>query len=324
MKRTIDILVELGTRLQGFGDDEHSTRIIDKAIEQNEWFGREDILMAIDAIREEFLCREKLERWAKQYSRSQEPKRVAIIMAGNIPLVGFFDLLCTLMAGHKAEVKPSSKDSVLINYIIDLLRDISPEIPVCRFDPGSEHDKVIATGGDDAARHFRQRYALTPSLVRGSRHSIAILAGDESTEELQAMQRDIFSYNGLGCRNISLLLLPEGAELPLYPKAMSEMYRGNYRHCKAMRTMLCQPYLDMGECIAVNEMAFSPNISQINYYHYHSLSEAEQWVAEHDTELQCVVTHAIEHPRAVAFGRAQYPTLWDYADGVDVMKFLTE
>ena len=324
MKRMIDILTELGTRLQAFGDNEHSARIINEAIAQNEWFSREDILMAVDAIREEFLCREKLERWAEQYAMAQEPKQVAIIMAGNIPLVGFFDLLCTLMTGHRAEVKPSSKDSVLMNYIIALLQDISPEIPIYRFDPTFEYDKVIATGGDEAARHFRQRYASTPSLVRGSRHSVAILAGDESEQELQGLQRDIFSYNGLGCRNISLLLLPEGAELPVTPPTMSEMYRGNYRHCKAMRTMLGQPYIDMGECIAVNEMAFSPNISQINYFHYRSVEEVEQWVAEHDTELQCVVTHAIEHPRAVSFGRAQYPTLWDYADGVDVMKFLTQ
>lgn len=324
MKRMIDILTELGTHLQAFGDNEHSARIINKAIAQNEWFSRDDILMAVDAIREEFLCREKLERWAEQYAMAQEPERVAIIMAGNIPLVGFFDLLCTLMAGHRAEVKPSSKDSVLMNYIIDLLRDISTEIALCQFNPYSEYDKVIATGGDEAARHFRQRYASTPSLVRGSRHSVAILAGDESEQELQGLQRDIFSYNGLGCRNISLLLLPEGAELPVTPPTMSEMYRGNYRHCKAMRTMLGKPYIDMGECIAVNEMAFSPNISQINYFHYRSVEEVEQWVAEHDTELQCVVTHAIEHPRAVSFGRAQYPTLWDYADGVDVMKFLTQ
>ena len=105
---------------------------------------------------------------------------------------------------------------------------------------------------------------------------------------------------------------------------MGEMYQGTYRHTKAMRTMLGQPYVDYGECIAVEESFFSPNISQINYCHYRSIEQVERWIAEHDTELQCIVSHAISHPRAVAFGRAQYPSLADYADGVDVMKFLTE
>lgn len=324
MKRMIDILVELGARLRGFGSDAYTSRIITAAIEQNEWFSREDILMAVDAICEEFLCREKLERWAEPYTRTQEPKHVAIIMAGNIPLVGFFDLLCALIAGHNVAVKPSSKDSALTNYIIDLLRDISPEITLYPFDPDFEYDKLIATGSDDAARHFRQHYASTPSLVRGTRHSVAVLDGNESMEEWQCLQRDIFSYNGLGCRNISLILLPEGVELTLYPPKMSEMYRGNYRHCKAMRSMLGQPYTDMGECIVVNEMGFSPNISQINYYHYRSIEEVTRWIEEHDKKVQCIVSHAIAHPRSVAFGRAQYPTLCDYADGVDVMKFLTE
>ena len=324
MNRMIDIFTELGSRLQTFGDDEQSARIISQAIAQNEWFSREDITMAVDAIREEFLCREKLHDWAGQYVTAQQKQCVAIIMAGNIPLVGFFDLLCTLMAGHAAAVKPASKDSVLMNYVMSLLRDISPEVDIRPFSPEQEYDKVIATGGNDAARHFRQRYASTPSLVRGSRHSIAVLSGNESGEELQGLQRDIFSYNGLGCRNVSLIFLPEGTALPLNPPHMSDMYRGNYRHNKTMRTMLGLPYTDMGCCIAVEESGFSPEISQINYCYYHSLQQVQQWITEHDAQLQCIVTHAIEHPRAVAFGRAQYPTLWDYADGVDVMKFLTE
>jgi acyl-CoA reductase-like NAD-dependent aldehyde dehydrogenase len=324
MNRMIDILAELGSRLQGFGSDEHTSHVVTEAIELNEWFSREDILMAVDAIREEFLCREKLQQWAAQYSKAPSSAAVAIIMAGNIPLVGFFDLMCTLMAGHRAALKPSSKDSVLTNYIISLLRGISPDIPICAFEPELVYDKVIATGGDEAARHFRQCYASIPSLIRGSRHSVAVLDGNESEDELQALQSDIFTYNGLGCRNVSLIFIPEGTMLKLCPPKMGEMYQGTYRHTKAMRTMLGQPYVDYGECIAVEESFFSPNISQINYCHYRSIEQVERWIAEHDTELQCIVSHAIAHPRAVAFGRAQYPSLADYADGVDVMKFLTE
>lgn len=322
MKAMIDILVELGVRLAAFGKSEQSLHTIEQAIKENEWFSKEDILMAVDAIREEFLVADKLQRWAEQYTPSKA-RHTAIIMAGNIPLVGFFDLLCALMAGHRVAIKPSSKDRVLTKYIIDLLRDISPSIPIEAYDEQASYDMVIATGSDIAAQHFRKRYASTPTLIRGSRHSVAILAGDETQEELQALQLDIFSYNGLGCRNISLIFLPEGCTLPLYPPQMGEMYRGTYRHTKAMCTMLGQPYADYGECIAVEEKAFSPNISQINYARYRTMEEVEQWIRENDEQLQCIVSHAITHPRTVAFGRAQYPTLDDYADGVDVMNFLT-
>ena len=323
MIERIDIFAELGVHLRSFGKEPHTQRIIDEAIEQNEWFNREDILLAIDAICEEYLDADKLTRWVSEYTAPKRQERVAIIMAGNIPLVGFFDLMCALIAGHEVAVKPSSKDSILTNYIIDTLREISPAVAISDYDPQAEYDKVIATGSNEAARHFSTRYASTPSLVRGSRHSVAILSGNESEQEIAALQRDIFSHNGLGCRSVSLIFLPKDTTLQLAPPAMGAMYRGNYRHCKAMRAMLGQPFADFGECIAVEECAFPANISQINYCYYRSIEDVEQWIIKNDNELQCIVTNLIEHPRRVAFGRAQYPTLWDYADGVDVMKFLT-
>ena len=323
MTERIDIFAELGVRLSTFGKEPHTQRIIDEAIEQNEWFSREDIKLAIDAICEEYLDANKLTRWASEYTAPERQECVAIIMAGNIPLVGFFDMMCALIVGHKVAVKPSSKDSVLTSYIIDTLREISPTVAINEYDPQAEYDKVIATGSNEAARHFSNRYASTPSLVRGSRHSVAILSGNESEQEIAALQRDIFSHNGLGCRSVSLIFLPQGATLKLTPPQMGKMYQGNYRHCKAMRQMMCQPFADFVECIAVEESAFPASISQINYCYYRSIEDVEQWIIKNDNELQCIVTNLIEHPRRVAFGRAQYPTLWDYADGVDVMKFLT-
>lgn len=323
MIERIDIFAELGVRLRSLGKDTHTQRIIEQAIEQNEWFSREDILLAIDAICEEYLDADKLSKWVSEYTIPKRQERVAIIMAGNIPLVGFFDMMCALILDHKVAVKPSSKDSVLTNYIIDTLREISPTIAISEYDSQAEYDKVIATGSNEAARHFSTRYASTPSLVRGSRHSVAILSGNESEQEIEALQRDIFTHNGLGCRSVSLIFLPQATTLQLAPPAMGAMYRGNYSHCKAMRQMLGQPFTDFGECIAVEECGFSANISQINYCYYDSMAEVEQWVKVNDNELQCIVTNTIEHPRRVDFGRAQYPSLWDYADGVDVMKFLT-
>lgn len=324
MVSKIDIFAELGERLRRFGEDEQSQRVLAKAIAENEWFTAEDIHRAIDAICEEFLDREKLTAWIARYAISAEVRSVAIIMAGNIPLVGFFDMMCAVICGCETYVKPSSKDTVLTKYVIDTLRDISDDVHIFDYDSNAEYDMIIATGGAEAARYFRTRYASTPALIRGSRHSVAVLAGDESEQELRGLQDDIFTYNGLGCRNVSLIFLPSGKQLELRAPKMNPMYRGNYLHCKAMRSMMGQSFVDFGECIAVEERDFSSNISQINYCYYDDLVEVDNWLAEHDEELQCIVSRALSHPRAVAFGRAQYPTLCDYADGVDVMKFLTE
>lgn len=322
MKMTIDIFVELGRRLSSFGQDERSQRALADAVAANEWFTEQDIHRAVNAICEEYLDERKLQLWSAQYHKCQ-PRRVAIIMAGNIPLVGFFDLMCVLLCGHTALVKPSSKDRVLTKYIIDTLRDISPNVAIKEYNDSEDIDMIIATGGAEAAKFFRTRYASIPALIRGSRHSVAVLDGKESDNEISGLQEDIFSYNGLGCRNISLIFLPRDAELKIMPPAMNPMYRGNYRHNKAIRQMLGQAFTDFGECIAVEELGFSMNISQINYCYYDNIDDIKQWITDNDEQIQCIVSHAIDHPRCIDFGRAQYPTLSDYADGVDVMEFLT-
>lgn len=322
MNRLIEIFSELGRRLVGFGKDEPTQKVIAEAMAENEWFSAEDILMAVNAIRQEFLDEEKLRRWAEHYYPTEQ-RRVAIIMAGNIPLVGFFDMLCAVIVGHRVAIKPSSKDRVLMNFVVEELRAIETEIAIEQYDPATEYDMVIATGGDEAARHFSRRYAHCPTLIRGSRHSVAVLAGDENEEEIEALQRDIFSYNGLGCRSVSLVMLPRGAEFTIRPPKMNRMYRGNYRHTRAMMALTAQAFKDLGECIAMEQREFPQQISCVNYCYYDSLQEVEQWLWEMDEKIQCVITRAIDHKRAVGFGRAQYPTLWDYADGVDVMKFLT-
>lgn len=322
--RMIDIFSTLGSRLRNFGADNCSAHIINQAIAANEWFSKDDIRMAVDAICREFLSREKLESWLANYNLPSTPRRkVAIIMAGNIPLVGFFDLLSVLMCGHAAYVKPSHKDSVLINYIISCLKSIAPEIPIYDYTPAEQVDMVIATGGDSAVAHFRQSYAGLPMLLRGSRHSVAVLDGGETTEEIMGLQRDIFSYNGLGCRNVSLVFLPRGAELQLLrPNNIGAMYRGNYLSQRALLFMSGADVRDWGFCLTRESREYSNAISCIHYAFYDDLAEVEEWLAEHDESLQCVVSHCVSHPRVVPFGHAQYPALDDYADGVDVIRFL--
>ena len=320
----IDTFIELGRRLKSFGRDAHTTTVIERAIAANEWFSAADITMAVEAIREEMLDSEKLHRWVGNYNSPKHSGRVAIIMAGNIPLVGFFDMLCVLVSGHTAIVKPSSKDSVLMQYIIDILREICPTIPILSYSEGEHIDMVIATGGDLAAAHFQSCYSDIPALIRGSRHSVAVLSGTESVDQMRGLHQDIYTYCGLGCRSISLIFIPKGwnGEIP-HPEVMVDMKMGNYLCDKAMLIMSGMNFKDLDGAVAIESQSFPESISRVHYTYYESLTEVNNWLQEHDEELQCVVGSAIEHPRRVDFGRAQYPTLWDYADGVDVMKFLT-
>lgn len=322
----IDTFVQLGMHLKGFGQDKASTQCMQQAIVENRWFSAEEILLAIDAIRSELLERKKIEDWIKPYSTAItkcQPQRIAIIMAGNIPLVGFFDLMCALICGHSVAIKPSSKDRALMEYVCRTLNDIDPQINIAQYNPEADYDKIIATGGDSAARHFSQCYATTPSLIRGSRHSAALLDGNESKAELEGLYHDIFSYSGMGCRNISLLLLPEGYTPPIVVPKMNEMFHGNYLHHRAMLTMQGVTFNDHGGALTVEQDSFSDALSIINIMRYRTIGQAEEWLKTHDEQLQCVVSHCSLHPRCVAFGRAQYPALTDYADGIDVIKFLT-
>lgn len=324
MDKMVDIFVALGHRLREFGRSQPTDEVLRMAMQANEWFSREDILMAIDAICDEMLDEHKLRAWASHYPMPLSSRRVAVIMAGNIPLVGFFDLLCVLMCGHTAVIKPAGKDSVLMRYVVEQLRDICPEIPIEYYTDFSPVDMVIATGGDTAARHFRSRYADIPSLIRGSRHSVAVLDGSESAEQMESLRRDIYSYNGLGCRNVSLIFVPRGWQGAIpRPDTVLEMKRGNYLSDKALLTMLGVVFEDLDGALAIESLSLPDSLSRIHYYRYDLLSEVEAWLAERDNDLQCVVSQCVEHPRRVDFGRAQYPTLWDYADGIDIMKFLT-
>lgn len=325
MQDMTEVFIELGCRLRGFGSDERSRRCIAEAVRDNEWFRPEDVRMAAEAICEEFLDGAKLRRWLSHYDLDIAPRRVALIMAGNIPFVGFFDMMCVLLCGHRACVKTSRKDSATMGYIIEQLSDICGNIEIEKYDDGSTFDMVIATGGDAAATHFRSRFSDVPALIRGSRHSVAVLAGDESREEMEGLRRDIFSYSGLGCRSVSSVFVPRGCRFDLdTPADTNPMYRDNYAYTRAMLAMGGVPFVDKEGYVAVESRGFSDALSRVNYSFYDSTAEVEAWLAEHDDDLQCVVSRCVDHPRRVDFGRAQYPTLRDYADGVDVMEFLTK
>ena len=320
MKHIVDIFSALGERLTHFGSDDASNRIIDVAIAANGWFTRTDILRAVEAIRTEMLDREKLMAWLSHYTKAVEPKRVAVIMAGNIPLVGFFDLLCVVAAGHECHVKPSSKDSVLMRYVVEQLRDIELSIAIYDYSADATYDMAIATGGDDANAYFREHFAGTRTLLRGSRHSVAVLNGNESAEELQALHNDITAYSGLGCRSVSMLFVPRGY-VPDFKRgeAVNVKLRRNIQAMRATLTIEGAEFWDAGAFIMRRGEDFAQSLTVVTLREYSDIEEVKKWIEENKEHIQCVVSRT-----DIPFGRAQYPALMDYADGVDTMRFLLD
>ncbi len=308
---------ELSTRLNRALPRE----VVERATAENGWFTREDIVRAVEAIRLDMLSPDKLQEWLAHYPTTprQEAKNVLIIMAGNIPLVGFFDLLCVVASGHRAYIKPSSKDSVLMGWIISEILDIEPSTPIYIYD-NQTIEYLIATGGEAAERVFYHRYTNTPKIIRGSRHSIAVLSASDKIEEIE---EDIYAYSGLGCRNVSMIFVPKGYAINMRRVETNPKYTANYLHTKAILAMQGKTFYDSGSSLFIESHDFPHALSAISIYEYDDIAHVEEWIARNDSKLQCILSRLISHPRCVGFGTSQRPTLFDYADGVDTMAFLT-
>ncbi len=325
MERMIELFTALGERLRLFGNTSATREVATVACRANEWFSTDEVCRALQAIATEMLQPEALRQWLSTYATPvRVPRRILTVMAGNIPAVGFFDLLCVVCSGHRCVYKPSAKDSVLMDYIVDELRVLLPEVPVDRYDGTGAVDAVIATGSDNAERYFRAHYAGIPMLLRGSRQSVAILSGNETTEQLNGLSDDIWAYSGLGCRNVSLIFAPDGYDLKLKMPHISTKYRNNYRQMKALLQMNGIQFEDLDIAVAVEQRNFPKLLSELAVARYRTLDEVKTWLTEHDREIQCVVTDCLSHPRLADFGRAQSPSLTDWPDGRDVLAWLTD
>lgn len=327
MRERIDIFVELGRRLQSFAS-RHD--VIARAIEENPWFTQRDILRAVDAICQTMLQRDELEAWASRYTAVSAPQRVALIMAGNIPLVGFFDLMCVVISGNECHFKPSSKDRVLMRYVVDELRAICPDVAIYDYSSDQHYDMAIATGGNDAMRYFDEHFATTRRLLRGSRHSIAVLDGSESASDIEALATDITAYSGLGCRSVSMIFHPKHLKPSLCcSEASCRKLAQSLRMRKALLKMQGVAFDDYDGYITTRGTSFPQSLGEVALREYESLDEVATWLAEHRDDIQCVVSYItsldahLPFGRTIPFGRGQYPTLYDYADGHDTMLMLT-
>lgn len=306
--------------------------VIEAACLANSWFTEENVKYALEAVCSEMLDGGKLRQWISRYNISDRntAKNIGIVMAGNIPLVGFFDLLCVLVTGNSACIKTSSKDRVLMEFMIESLLEIEPGFNIKVMGSGFQMPyAIIATGGDQANLHFRAAFEGIPSVLRTNRTSIAVLDGRESDEDLQNLWNDIFLYFGLGCRNVSRIFVPQGYDLKCLAgilgrkKIALRSFLNEYLQNKALLTMQGEYFIDGGFFTMTHEDGGAAKLSNISVSEYSDINNVREWLADNENRLQCVVSSNSDvFPRQVGFGRSQRPSLSDYPDGIDVISFL--
>jgi hypothetical protein len=318
-----------GKRLQETDQDKWES-LLQATASENPWFTPDNIQLAWKGIIK-FLDEKHLSRWLEKYDlKIIKPKIVALIMAGNIPMVGFHDLLCVLASGHSAAIKLSSKDSVLIKYLTDTLRSVSPDLAssISFHDRLKNFDAVIATGSDNASRYFEYYFGKYPHIIRKNRTSCAVITGDETEADFKNLGIDIFSYFGLGCRNVSKLFVPNNYDFSPMLKSFEQFsavihhhkYNNNYDYQKSIMLVNRVPFLDNESLmLTASERLVSP-ISVLYYENYSRLTELEEKIGSIQNKIQCIVGSVA--PATIPFGQAQFPELEDYADQVDTLKFL--
>lgn len=320
-------LVRLGQYL--VSDDPALQTAKDRAFQANGWFTPEFIDLAMRQITTNFLDATRLNNWINTYPGldSGKPARtVGIVTAGNIPLVGFHDWLCGFVSGHKVRLKLSSKDVVLMQHVLDKMNEWYPQWAdqTTVQDMLKNCDAYIATGSNNSSRYFQYYFAQYPHIIRRNRTSVAILTGEETPEELEGLADDVMIYFGLGCRNVTKVLVPEGYDFAPLLTALRKYtyladhhkYKNNYDYNLALLLLNTSPYLDNGS-ILLQEAAsiFSP-LSVLHYGYYTDKAVVAAKLQASD-DLQCLVGRDF-----TPFGTAQQPSLTDYADGVDTMAFL--
>jgi len=302
----------------------------------NEWFREENIRFALKSIAD-ILTKENIQSWLSRYQGigDSTKKKVGVVTAGNIPLVGFHDLLCVLMAGYELVIKVSSKDDKLMTALINLLASQNKKFgKFIHFESEQlkNFDAIIATGSDNTAKYFEYYFGKYPNIIRKNRNSVAVLTGEESEEELNKLADDIMMYYGLGCRNVSKLYLPDGYDIQKIFKPLfvykhfidHNKYANNYTYNKSIYMMNKVPFWENGFAILKEDLGMASPISVIYFEHYSSLETVKERLNIDKENIQCVVAKDDFIEGSVAFGEAQQPKLWDYADNVDTMKFLLE
>jgi hypothetical protein len=307
--------------------------LIENQKHYNGWFIESEVYFSIQSWAAA-LTSENLNQWLLAYEiQDRSPKTVGLILAGNIPLVGFHDFLSVLVSGHKAAIKTSSNDQHLLPFLAKYLIEVEPSLEkrIEFVEKLENFDAVIATGSNNTARYFEYYFKDKPSIIRKNRNSVAVLDGNESEQDLIALGKDIFTYFGLGCRNVSKLFVPKGYDFEKFFKGMYEYreiinnqkYINNYDYNKAVFLMSNFLVLDNGFLVLKEDNSYSSPISSIFYEYYTDLQDIKSAINQDAEQIQCVVSNNLIE-NSVAFGQTQHPQLWDYADNVDTISFLNK
>ena len=329
LQRRIELLTRLGAYILENNLDWQTAK--QRAAGANPWFITEFIEQSASSISMQFLDKEKLEAWVQHYNVpeiNKHTKNIGLVMAGNIPMVGFHDMLCIFITGHQQLIKLSSKDEVLIPHLVAKLIEWDKEVAelILFADKLKNCEVYIATGSNNSSRYFDYYFGKFPHIIRRNRTSVAVLDGNETSHELEQLADDVQMYFGLGCRNVTKLYVPEGYNFEPLLKALNKYehfmdyhkYRHNYDYQLALLMMGNKMYMTNGATLLhENESLFSA-ISQLHYQFYADKKQLLETL-EGNTDIQCIVSKS-----AIPFGAAQTPSLADYADGTDTMKFLME
>ena len=324
----------------GLGDfllnpDDEFKNILKNAKHKNGWFTDLETQKAVSA-NGLMLNQVDLETWLKAYTLiNHNPKKVGLILAGNIPLVGFHDILAVLLSGNIALIKLSSQDDILITAVLNQLIKIEPDFKnqikiVTRLE---NFDAVIATGSNNSSRYFDYYFSKVPHIIRKNRNSVTLLTGEESTEDLNQLGHDIFDYYGLGCRNVSKVFVPEGYIFNHFFESIQEFehilnhhkFQNNYDYNKSIYLVNKVHHFDNGFLLVTKNEKLSSPLSVVYYEEYQNLNDVITKIEVQKEEIQVVVSKAngLKNLAVVNFGESQKPKLWDYADGVDTLTFLS-
>lgn len=304
--------------------------IVNKTFIYNTWFTIDNINQALQNIAIEFLNRDKLENWISGYGSKitiHDTKTIAIVAAGNIPMVAFHDILCVLISGNKLQLKLSEKDQYLLPFLLEQLIVIEPdlkELISIQFKL-EKFDAIIATGSNNTAKHFAYYFGKYKNIIRRNRNSVAILTGEETKVDIENLGHDIFDYFGLGCRNVSKIFVPEKYDLYSLKDGLSKhigvnqhnQYMNNLDYQRTLNLMNQTPLIDIDFInIVENDSLHSP-ISCLHVERYKTLEDVKKIIAEQSENIQCVVGKGY-----LEFGKSQQPGLSDYADNIDTMEFI--
>lgn len=331
-KERIDVLAAVGLKLKGEGIPEE---IVTKTYATNPWFTKDSIQKAVAAIAHSYLDKEKLNTWLASYDESKSIKKVGLVLAGNIPLVGIHDIISVFAANHHAMIKMSEKDSILTKYFIELLCKVDNRADnyFKEVDRLSGHDAVIATGSDSAGSYFEKYFSSVPHIIRRNRNGVAIVYRDTTEQNMHQLGHDMLAYFGLGCRNVSKLYLEKGIELKKVYEPVEEMrdiihhnkYKNNYDYSYALYLLNKEEFFTNDFLIMRENSSLNSRIACMHYEYFDDTEVLSAELTQIKNKIQCFISdRPLPGHDIVPFGSGQDPALNDYADGVDTMAFLTQ